>query len=242
MRRPESRAPCWRRRALAASAGAFALLGVGPLSGCAAYGGGRGGGGTQPPPPRDVAALFADPGAAILRHGAPIGYRPGLPLQRGDRIQTGGGANALVRFNNGDEVYLNGDSSVEVGSIFVFFGEVFVHLFGTPERDKFRVDTEFVSAGAEGTEYLVRVDRQTNQTTVIVREGVVVCSPRRGAWQPVRMLAREQLVVATPATPSRMVLDDALIQQHIRWSVGAAQRLRRPAADPRPYPQAPPIR
>ena len=120
-----------------------------------------------PPPPRpagEVARLdgiVADGSRAVQGREAGWvtvtrdGYRQdgyaGFELRRGDFVETGPRAHAVIRYPSGTELLMRPSSGGRIGSLTDFFGEVFVKVKGL-----FSVDTTFVKAGARGTAYLVR--------------------------------------------------------------------------------------
>jgi hypothetical protein len=188
------------------------------------------------------ATLTALGPVSVFRGGSSLHYRPGMALNARDLVETGGAGQATIHFANGDEVYLQPATRVEVGSIRLFFGELFARLVGG--QGVFQVETEFLSAGSEGTEYLVRVDRASGATTVIVRQGVVVCRPTRAPSQAVRLAPAEQLVLARPAPPApdrppatvtpvvKTKLPPAEIARVTRWADDLQVRVRRITPQP----------
>jgi hypothetical protein len=111
----------------------------------------------------------------VIRLNRPAERRQ-LPPKRGERISTDAGAIAVIRYSNGSVVFVTPGSVVRVGSVFVEVGEVFAKVKGL-----FQVETQFVIAGAEGTEYAVRVNRR-DDVTVAVMEGSVRCRSRKFRW------------------------------------------------------------
>lgn len=92
------------------------------------------------------------------------------------RVATDARSVAVIRYYDGSVVYVAPGSVVRVGSIFVEFGEIFARA-----RGLFRVDTQFVTAAVEGTEYSVRV-RPRNDVTVVVLQGGVRCISKKIQW------------------------------------------------------------
>jgi len=163
-----------------------------------------------PPPPRtapDVARLdgiVADGSRAVQGREAGWvvitrdGYRQdgyaGFELRRGDFVETGPRAHAVLRYPSGTEVLMRPSSGGRIGSLTEFFGEVFVKVKGL-----FSVDTTFVKAGARGTAYLVRT-YAGGTTGVTVVEGAVEVGSTTGAWPSVTIGAGT-MTLAHPRAP-----------------------------------------
>ena len=133
----------------------------------------------------------------LVRDGYRQDAAPGMELRRGDRIETGPRAHAVIRYPSGTEVLMRPDSGGRIGSLTEFFGEVFVKVRGI-----FSVDTQFVTAGARGTAYLVRT-YAGGTTGVTVVEGVVEVGSTTGAWPSVPIRAGAT-TLAHPRAPQPM--------------------------------------
>jgi ferric-dicitrate binding protein FerR (iron transport regulator) len=189
------------------------------------------GGGAQP-----VARLMADPPNAGVQHsGGTVAYTAGMRLYVGDRVQTPGGTVALIEFDDGNEVYLNGNTRVELGSIRLFFGEIY-NLIRRIQGGGSTVYTNDLSAAAETTGFLVKKRDTAGGTVVTVVEGVVRCSPPPGAsWASVSVAANFQLTAAPRTRVHRPVPVDARSQA--QWVDAAARRLGRKPVLPGPVIQ-----
>jgi hypothetical protein len=207
----------WGRRALA-----LGLTGV-TLVGCAI----GTGPGVQPPstPQPVVAHLTADsPNIRVERAGQSVPYSPGMPLRRGDGVRTGSATYATIEFTDGNIVYVRNDSSVEVGSIRLFFGEIFNAIYRIAGGGS-ATYTNDLAAAAEATMFLVKADRMGRGTTVTVLDGVVRCIPLRGSpWSEMR-LGRNQQMTATRRARSTPTVVDA--RQAAQWVEVAAPSLKR---------------
>jgi hypothetical protein len=145
--------------------------------------------------PESTATLETLGRVQVLREGKPLSARRGLRLRAGDEVTTDINGYALIHYASGERVYLKPDTQVRVGSIFVVFGEAFLRV-----KDLFRVDSDFVTAGVEGTEFSFQMIRM-GAITVTVREGIVVCSSVKGLWAPVRMQTGERLIAIQDEAP-----------------------------------------
>jgi hypothetical protein len=203
---------------------------------------------TPAPPQRQPIATLDVQGEVVVVQGGRefMGY-DGMPLFEGDHLRTRASSYALCRFRDGDSVWLDYDTHVGVGSIFTFFGRVFASVSGV-----FQVDSEFVAASSEGTEFTVTIARTQPQFSVAVRRGAVLCRPRRGRWRPVRLQTGERLIGLAAATPRVDRLDAREQESEFGWVPGSGPPFRfrvpdrspsRPSLPPReraPTPPRPP--
>ncbi len=189
-----------------------------------------GGGGTQM-----IARLLADRAdVGIRRAGGSVGYTPNMPLYVGDQVQTPAGTVALIEFTDTNDVYMNGGTRVELGSIRLFFGEIY-NLIRRIQGGGSTVYTNDLSAAAETTGFLVKKRSGAQGTVVTVVEGVVRCRPPAGAtWPPVSVGANFQLTVTPRSRTRTPVPVDARSQA--QWVDAAAARLGR-----KPVLPAPPV-
>jgi hypothetical protein len=172
----------------------------------------------------------------VVHDGRIVSGYDGMPLYAGDRVRTRGSSYALCRFRDGDAVWLDYDTQVRMGSVFTFFGRVFASVSGI-----FQVDSEFVAASSEGTEYTVTIGRTQPRFSVAVRRGVVLCRPRRASWRPIRLQAGERLIGLAAATPRMDRLDAREQEAEFGWVPGSGPtfRFRVPEQPPR-TPTSPP--
>jgi hypothetical protein len=166
---------------------------------------------------------------SVLRAGRTVAIAAELPLQRGDQIETHAGAYAVIRYAGGGRVYLKPNTGVRVGSLFVFFGEVFART-----RGFFSIDTDFVRAGVQGTELTV-VSQRDSGAMVTVRDGRVICSSPTGRWIPVLVRGGEQLVARRQRQPVLTRVPGADVRSDTAWVDEVDERIWRRE----PEPQAP---
>ena len=228
MARAEWAVPSWLRRLFALGFVGLTFLGCETLTIP-----GSGGSGPGSPPPAVVGRLTATAeDVHVERSGQSLTYAPGMPLRNGDRVRTGPATVATIDFTDGNTVYMNHNTSVMVGSIRVFIGEIFnaiIHVGAASEAY-----TNDLSAAAEGTKFLMRADPRG--TTVIVIEGRVRCTPTSGgAWHPITLTANQQISGTVRAYSGPTPVD---ARRAAVWVDQAAQRLKRPPV--LPHPQRPP--
>lgn len=157
----------------------------------------------------------------IVRQGKPIGVRQHLALEAGDRIRTDSESTAIISYASGTVVYVRPNSVVRIGSIFVEIGEIFVRA-----RGFFQVDTEFVTAGVEGTEYVVRVGPQ-QRVGVVVLSGRVACTSKAKRWPKFTLDPYEKAKFERDGPPERSRADEAEIDEIRRW-VAEIERVASP--------------
>ena len=249
-----------RTDALRRCVGAALVCLLALLCGCAGMNGrpARTGTSSGADPPR----LYADPGVRVERSAqGVVPYRKGMALQTGDVIQTADGY-AVIDFDRGNVVDLRPNTRIALGSITLFFGELFARVVDIATHGGSEVVTDELAASVEGTKYAVRrgvasgsATGGAGSTDVIVRAGTVRCTPgARGAWPAVvlganRILRVENNRVLGPPSPV-----DAAAET--RWADDVERRLLRARAPylgpsirwprrPRPRPtrpQPPPTR
>jgi hypothetical protein len=212
------------------------LLGLGAvLTGCAEPYIVPGGASPAPSPPR-LATLDVQGRVDVAQAGRMLAGRDGMALYRGDEVRTFASTYAQVRFSDGDRVWLDYETRVRVGSIFTFFGRVFASVSGV-----FEVDSEFVAASSEGTQYTVTIGRPGRMDfSVAVRSGAVLCRSRRGSWRAVRLRAGQRLIGRGTATPRVDTLDSREQQVEFGWVPSlrtVPDRIREPT--PRREPPSP---
>jgi hypothetical protein len=194
--------------------------------------------GSGGPGPRRLATLEVEGRVEVLQGGRVVLGQDGMPLFAGDEVRTLASSYAQCRFADGDRVWLDYDTRVRMGSVFTFFGRVFASVSGV-----FQVDSEFVAASSEGTEYTVTIGRGRPDFSVAVRSGAVLCQPRQARWRPVRLLAGQRLIGRGPATPNADRLDPREYENEFGWvpaARGPELRFDRPPRrEPTPRPSPP---
>ncbi|MGH8728736.1 MAG: hypothetical protein ACREV9_11405 [Burkholderiales bacterium] len=167
--------------------------------------------------------VSASEGVEISRQGRPIAAGDDLALEPGDRIRTDSESTAIIRYASGTVVYVRPNSIVRIGSIFVEIGEIFVRV-----RGFFEVDTEFVKAGTEGTEYVVRV-RPGNNVDVVVLESKVACVSKTQRWPRFLLAPGEKANFDKESPPSSTRATPAELKEIRRW-VAEIERAASPPA------------
>lgn len=141
-----------------------------------------------------------DPSSAIAveRDGKKLAAAEEMELEKGDVVSTGPNATAVVTFA-GARAVLKPNTRVKLGSLFAWFGEIFVSGWLTTK-------TKYAAAAVEGTKYHVKVDPETSRTTFTVLEGRVRVKPTEASWPEIMLRSGERVGVgvndreAAPAT------------------------------------------
>jgi len=124
----------------------------------------------------------------VIRAGVRLDVTPNMTLETGDTVRIGPDVAAAIRFPNGSQLYVRSNSHIRIGSVFAFVGELFVRVKGA-----FQVDTEFVTAGAEGTEWVMRVS-PNGDTRCIVLDGYARMASNTQRWRPISVGVNNQMV------------------------------------------------
>lgn len=182
-------------------------------------------------PPRTGTLLYADPGVRITRGSqGPVAYEPGMEVLSGDSIETADGQ-AVLDYDDGSAVIINRATRLQLGSITLFFGELFARVKSIATRGGGQVVTNELSASVEGTEYGVRRDLPAGDAApgnvqVYVRDGRVLCTPgARARWSPIALTVNQSFAVAGyRAAPAARTVDARALS---RWADDAERRLRK---------------
>ena len=122
----------------------------------------------------------------VVRRGTRLNTILDMPLEIDDEVWTGPNSTAVIRFLSGSMVYLRPSSHIRIGSIFMFIGELFVRVKGV-----FQVDTEFVTAGSEGTEWVMKVLANVDSRCIVL-QGRINMESKGQRWKPALVGANEQ--------------------------------------------------
>ena len=138
----------------------------------------------------------------VDRRGQSIPVQRNLSLQTGDEIETRADSTAVLHFSDGHDVFLLPATRIRLGSLVVLFGELLVRA-----RGFFQVETEFMTAGVEGTEFLFRALPRglvNNSVSVVVLDGSVLCRSKSQRWFPVSVGKAEQFTVRRGLFPAKI--------------------------------------
>lgn len=173
----------------------------------------------------DEAVAGADiRGIEIIRNDQIIPAELNMILRKDDEIVTGADTRAVLHvLDDAYEVTLGPATDVvlENPSIFVKIGKVFYEIRKQLEeiREELEVESEFTTAGAEGTAFLFSV-APDDEVEVAVLEGIVRVSPKADTlWAPVVYGPREWGIIRGTRPPERlpeMTPDE--VESQIGWA------------------------
>jgi hypothetical protein len=176
----------------------------------------------------------------VFRSGTPLTPELSMRLVAGDEIQTEADSTAIVRFANGTEVIVGPNTHIRIGSLWVLFGEIYVKA-----RGRFRVETLYVTAGVEGTEYLLTVDSEAEMSMVVL-DGAVRLTSKTGGWEPMALRKFEQGVFRPQEAPLMSRVDPVegnrimqAINQPVPQILGASNLAAKPPTHPAGIEQGP---
>ncbi len=147
----------------------------------------------------------------VIRAGRPVELGPHVDLRPGDLITTGADTSLLIRYPDGNEVFVGPESRIELGSIRIFFGNLLMKV-----RGAFEVRTEFISASSEGTIYTVGVDRNGSAVCNVL-EGTVRIASRGGGFEALRSGAATQVSWMRDSKPASRPLAAGELEQTRQW-------------------------
>ena len=162
----------------------------------------------------------------IIREGSARDGEPGMGVLKGDDIVTASDGVALVTLADGYQVIFEPgtEAHIENPSIFLRLGKIIVKALDKV-KEKLTVNTEFTSAGVEGTIFVYEVTR--NQTAhVAVLEGRVTVHSRD--YPAVTYGAGETGTFTPDAPPSRMRPLDPATERAIRQRIRVVEGTARP--------------
>jgi beta-lactam-binding protein with PASTA domain len=164
----------------------------------------------------------------IIRDSTARDGAPKMSVEKGDGVVTAPDGVALVTLRDGYEVIFEPgtEATIENPSIFVRFGKLIVKAL-KEVKEKLTVNSEFVSAGVEGTEFVYEVTR--DQTArIAVLEGRVTVHARSGGWDSVTYTAGQAGTIRAGSPPSRMQPLDSATVRAVRERIRSVENAARP--------------
>jgi len=168
----------------------------------------------------------------VTREGKSRDGAPGMSIAKADQLATAPDGAAILTLQAGYEIIMEPGTelTIENPSIFVTIGKLIVKLREGFEQAKeaLTVNTEFVSAGVEGTQFFFEVTRE-KAVQVGVLEGHVTVRSKQARWPPVTYRAGDAATIRGDAAPSRtQQLDPATIRA-IRQRILEVEQAVRPS-------------
>jgi FecR protein len=152
-------------------------------------------------------------GVRLIRNGSDVTPELGIELREGDRVVTGGGTRAVIGSDVSSEISLgpNSDLTIRRASGFLSLGSLLVSV-----QRLFRIETRFLVAGVEGTEFSVFAG-PSDVTAVAVLEGSVRVESKVEKWAPRSYREGEQCLAQGAAEPEKRALDDQTRERLLLW-------------------------
>lgn len=167
----------------------------------------------------------------VVRQGARLSTRLHMNLQPGDEIITDAESTVWINFADGTDVILGPNTHVQILSIRAFFGKIFVRA-----RGLFRVETEYVVAGTEGTEFLTIVNRP-DEVSLIVLDGSVRLESKAQRWAPISVQQAERATIRGPESPQKQPVTPRELEEIRLWAIGIEQLIPPPEPIELPFSQ-----
>lgn len=152
-------------------------------------------------------------GVRMARGGSEITAELGMELLEGDAVSTDGQTRVVLESTAGTEILLGPDSEITLGksSLFLKLGRLFSKL-----REQFRLETEFVVAGVEGTEVDLSVDSE-DVVSLAVLDGRVRVASKTERWSAREYGEGEHGVIRGEEEPTKSLLDPTERQNIRQW-------------------------
>lgn len=164
----------------------------------------------------------------IIRDSAARDGAPRMSVEQGDGVVTAPDGVALMTLRDGYQVIFEPgtEATIENPSIFVRLGKLIVKAL-KEVKAKLTVNSQFVSAGVEGTEFVYEVTR--DQTArIAVLEGRVTVHARSGGWDSVTYTAGQTGTIRAGSPPSRMQPLDSATARAVRERIRSVENAARP--------------
>jgi FecR protein len=152
-------------------------------------------------------------GVRLVRDGKNAAAGLGIELRDGDRLVTDGGTRAVIGTETSAEISLGAGSDLTIRktSALLAVGSLLVSL-----KRLFRVETKFVVAGVEGTQFSLAVD-PNDVAAVAVLEGSVKVESKVDRWAARSYREGEGCIARGGAEPEKRPLEDQTREQLLRW-------------------------
>lgn len=166
------------------------------------------------------------PRVQIIREGQATAGRPRMAVRKGDQLITAKDGVALLALRDGYDVIVEPgtDATVENPSIFLRIGKIIVKAV-RKVTETLTINTEFTSAGVEGTIFVYEVSREQTARLAVLDGHVTVSSPN---WPAVTYGPGEAGTIRAAAAPSRKERLDPATVRAIQRRIAAVENASRP--------------
>ena len=164
----------------------------------------------------------------VIRTGQTQDGAPGMSIEKGDTIVTAADGVAVLTLRAGWQVIFEPGTvaNIENPSIFVKIGKLIIKKL-QEVTEALTVNSEFASAGVEGTEFVFEVTPQ-HAVQISVLEGRVVVRSRQARWEAITYVAGEAGAIRAGLPPAPKMLLDSAAVRNIRQHALEVERLVRP--------------
>jgi len=164
----------------------------------------------------------------VVRTGQTQDGAPGMSIEKGDTIVTAADGVGVVTLRAGWQVIFEPGTvaNIENPSIFVKIGKLIIKKL-QQVTEALTVNSEFASAGVEGTEFVFEVTPE-HGVQISVLEGRVVVSSRQASWEAITYVAGEAGAIRARERPAPKQLLDSAAVRNIRQHAFEIERLVRP--------------
>ncbi|MBD3309341.1 substrate-binding domain-containing protein, partial [candidate division KSB3 bacterium] len=150
----------------------------------------------------------------VTRQGTPVAAELQMPLQAGDTITTQADSTAAITYRKGHTVVLGPaetDGEIRKQGMLGRIGRIFVKAQGA-----FQVETDYIAAGTEGTEFVVDLGADT-AVAVSVLNGKILVRSQKNLWEPVRLDRLEQATTSGAEAPTVAPIEQQKFNTTIEW-------------------------
>ena len=171
-------------------------------------------------------------GVVITREGKDLKTELDMNLSKGDRIRTDNNSSGVMLVSDSWEVIILPESEVEILNprLFLEIGKAIVKTV-KKVKEQFKVETEYVTAAVEGTEFLIEAN-PSGEMSIAVVEGKVTVVPKKESWSPVTLENRMQATIRpnetgdSTTTVSTQRLSSQRVNEIVRWREEAENTIR----------------
>ncbi len=136
---------------------------------------------------------------------------------KGETMLTAPDGAAILTIRPGYEVIVEPGTELSIENPSIFLKKV------RQAKEALRLNTEFVSAGVEGTEFVFEVLKDGTVHIAVV-DGAVVVRPRQASWAPVTYLSGDEGFIRRGVPPGRVQRLDPNTSRAIRARALAVER------------------
>lgn len=160
-------------------------------------------------------------GLVLTRKGDSNEVPVATQLKQGDELQTRDGVTAVIWLQGGSRLFLAPNTHIQLvnpyhiiklfTSVGDAIGQIFIHA-----KDSLRIDSDYVSAVTQGTEYMV-TRGPGDEVTVSVISGKVAITSNTGQFAPVYLSRMETGSLSPGKAPQKQRMSEAQSNEIMNW-------------------------